>query len=267
MTGKVLESNPKGLLVLILPVATVMVLLYKAWRIILVLVALFLAWAAWDTYQWRQKCAQIDPIFNQLIRDNQGKIIKNDLLNLGLAKGGAAQKYLDEKAKEYGAFQRKEKGVSVYYFITSSTLGTIFDDSEPEETEVAAPPETTVAPQLPTASAPPVTFAVPETPVISIETEASSPPASPFANLVEIKEERQQQVTPPPESETVLPAATAEPAGLSLIQSELAKRLDTTSSTIARRKDAPDFTEWSQTKDPDGLAWAYDPETKLFTTT
>ncbi|BFM39885.1 hypothetical protein [Synechocystis sp. LKSZ1] len=266
MTGKVLESNPKGLLVLILPVATVMVLLYKAWRIILVLVALLLAWAAWDTYQWRQKCAQIDPVFNQLIRDNQGIVTKNDLLNLDIAKGRAAQRYLDDKVKEYGAYRREVKGISVYYFITSSTLGTIFDDSEPEETEVAAPPETPVAPQLPIASAPAVTLSVPETPALSLEAEVNNPPATPFASLVDIKEERKQATALTPEPETLAPSSPG-PEGLTLIQSELAKRLDTTSSTIARRKDAPDFTEWSQTKDPDGLAWIYDPETKLFTTT
>lgn len=266
MTGKVLESNPKGLLVLILPLATVMVLLYKAWRIILVLTALLMAWVVWDTYQWQQKCTQIDPIFNQLIRDNQGIVTKNDLLNLGIAKGRAAQRYLDDKVKEYGAYRREVKGMPVYYFITSSTLGTIFDDSEPEETQVTAPPETSVAPQLPTASAPSLTLAVPEIAGVAVDTEASSSTASPFASLVDIKEERKQP-TPVTTEPAVLSLSPLTTSGLALIQSELAKRLDTTSSTIARRKDAPDFTEWSQTKDPDGLAWAYDSETKLFTTT
>jgi hypothetical protein len=49
-----------------------------------------------------------------------------------------------------------------------------------------------------------------------------------------------------------------------LIQAELAKRLDLNSSTVGRRKSDPDFPEWSQSKDPEGKAWAYVPETKLF---
>jgi hypothetical protein len=50
----------------------------------------------------------------------------------------------------------------------------------------------------------------------------------------------------------------------SLIQADLAKRLDTTSSTIARRKTDPDFPLWSQSKDPDGIAWQYLDENKVF---
>jgi hypothetical protein len=108
---------------------------------------------------------------------------------------------------------------------------------------------------------------------------------SPFATLAEIKEERQTvpdaiaEITPiteteqipEPIEETVPEAIVTEPVtaqttsnALTLIQSDLAKRLDTTSSTIARRKTEPDFADWSLSKDPDGVAWSYDPETKLF---
>jgi hypothetical protein len=53
-------------------------------------------------------------------------------------------------------------------------------------------------------------------------------------------------------------------AGQSLIQAELAKRLDLNSSTVGRRKSDPDFEEWSQSKDPEGIAWRYESETKMF---
>ncbi|MFM7577390.1 MAG: hypothetical protein ACKO5Q_10705, partial [Microcystaceae cyanobacterium] len=125
MTGKVLESNPKGLLVLILPLAVGMVLVYKAWRIILLVAFLLLGYIAWDSYQWQQKCQQIDPLFNQLIKTNQGKITQADLVMAGIAKGRAANRYLQGKADEYGAYQSTVQGINVYYFITASTLGSI----------------------------------------------------------------------------------------------------------------------------------------------
>ncbi len=49
-----------------------------------------------------------------------------------------------------------------------------------------------------------------------------------------------------------------------LIQSELAKRLDVHSSTIYKRRDDPDFSAWTQTRDPEGISWVYSPDTRLF---
>ena len=101
-----------------------------------------------------------------------------------------------------------------------------------------------------------VTETVTETVAVS-----PAPQTSPFASLVEIKEERKQQTDLTPS-----PAETPQASALLLIQADLAKRLDTTSSTIARRKTEPDFTEWSQTKDPEGLGWCYDADSKMFRT-
>lgn len=49
-----------------------------------------------------------------------------------------------------------------------------------------------------------------------------------------------------------------------LIQSELAKRFDVHSSTVYKHRDDPSFAEWSRTRDPEGIAWKYLPETKQF---
>ncbi len=53
-------------------------------------------------------------------------------------------------------------------------------------------------------------------------------------------------------------------APLGLIQSELAKRLDVHSSTIYKRRDDPDFSTWTQTRDPEGVSWIYSADTRLF---
>jgi hypothetical protein len=50
----------------------------------------------------------------------------------------------------------------------------------------------------------------------------------------------------------------------SLIQLELARRLDVHSSTVGKRKSDPDFSEWSKSKDPEGIAWKYSRKSKMF---
>ncbi len=278
MTGKVVESDPKGLLVIILPLAVAMVFIYKAWRWILLGLTLAIAWVAWDNYQWQQKCAVIDPFFNQLVQKNQGIITRQDLIEQGIAKGQAAQRYLNDKVAEYGAYEKQLGDAKVYYFISSSTLGSIFDDSEPELEEPSPS-----SPQLNAATTPVVEMsagekisnaspAKPEAPpLVAPQDELAATPIghSPFSQLAEIKEARKQQELEKQHPEPELAEEEATPAttpALTLIQSELAKRLDTTSSTLARRKSEDNFADWSQTRDPDGLAWSYDAESKLFMT-
>lgn len=286
MTGKVLNNNSTAFLVLILPLAAGIILLYKAWPILLVLLLLSMIWRVWDTYQWKQWCQQVNPFFNQLVKENQGCLTPMDLSLKTNLSGRSAKQFLERKAEEYGALRKDngEQGI-VYYFLTATALGSIFDESEPD---VLSSPD---------ASAVSVTESPPSTKktenhsflgqlkeITSEEPEDSPPlenPSSTFASLVELKEERQQQS---PQSETVATEAvetevteTAPPVPVEseadspedplqkgLIQSDLAKRLDVTSSTLGRRKSDPDFGEWSQSKDPDGIPWQYIRRRKLF---
>ncbi|MFP4101470.1 MAG: hypothetical protein ACLFWZ_12905, partial [Coleofasciculus sp.] len=80
-----------------------------------------------------------------------------------------------------------------------------------------------------------------ETEEAEIQDKAESPPETPSPQIEDEEKE-----------------------GQTLIQAELAKRLDVHSSTIGKRKSDPDFAQWSQSKDPDGVAWEYSPETKEF---
>jgi hypothetical protein len=61
---------------------------------------------------------------------------------------------------------------------------------------------------------------------------------------------RQVLTEPNPDS-----PATALPR--SLTQAALAKRLGVSASTLSRKKLSADLTEWSRSRDPDGLGWAY----------
>jgi hypothetical protein len=72
------------------------------------------------------------------------------------------------------------------------------------------------------------------------------------------------------ESQNEAQSALAEPPtqqqhpSQSLIQIELAKRLDVHSSTVYKRRSDSDFSEWTRSRDPEGIAWAYSPEIKEF---
>ncbi|GBF80249.1 hypothetical protein [Aphanothece sacrum] len=322
MTGKVFNGNPATLLVLILPFAGAVILLYEAWPFLLGLVALIVIWKLFDNYLWQQWCFQVDPMFNQLLQANQGCLTPMDLslkANLGARR---AKRFLDKKAEEYGAYRKDlPEGGQVYYFITASTLGSILDDSEPVANETDFTDEIDDDRDTVEATIPPeviVTTPEPEKPPQSLL-------SSPFAQLAEIKEERQKSSQTSSEtvsSETVSPdeikevqteietvsqpevldtsiesvssdefltatdrvldsslteeespeeeeyleteTSTDKPRKLSLIQVDLAKRLDTTPSTIGRRKTEPDFAQWSQSKDPDGIAWKYLRKSRVF---
>ena len=50
-----------------------------------------------------------------------------------------------------------------------------------------------------------------------------------------------------------------------LTQIELAKRLQVDSATLTKNRAKPNFSEWSQSKDPEGMAWSYLAELKRYT--
>ncbi|MDP8965895.1 MAG: hypothetical protein M3O33_18310 [Cyanobacteriota bacterium] len=315
MTGKVIDSSANGLLILILPIAFLIVLLFKAWPVLLALFILSIIFKIWQQYQWKQWSKQVNPYFNELIKENQGCLTPLDLSMKANLSGSAARRYLDKKAEEFGAQRQdyEDKG-TVYYFLTASALGSIFDESEPplelesesassqalKSIELDAQPDTSPPKSESSLSA------LPEPPEPLEEQEPSDlsePPEPPEKeepsvaenafSTEEIEEALEPMPQPEPEQteslnteEALEPMPQAEPeqtefldeqedlwaagadkepqASQSLIQAELAKRLDVHSSTVGKRKSDPDFSEWSQSRDPEGMAWAYSAETKEF---
>ena len=55
------------------------------------------------------------------------------------------------------------------------------------------------------------------------------------------------------------------PLGM-LSQTDLAERLNTATQTITAKRSKPEFSEWSQARDPEGIAWYYEPGSKSFYT-
>ena len=129
MTETTMDSSGKGCLVLILPTALLIIFLFATWPLLLAVAVLGAGLNLWQNYQWQKWSQQVNPIFHQLIGENQGRITAMDLAMRANFSGETAKRYLESKAAEFGASTLEEDGGTVYYFITASTLGSIFDSS------------------------------------------------------------------------------------------------------------------------------------------
>ncbi len=235
MSEKPIQSYGKGFLVLLLPISFLVIFLVTTWRIWLGLFLLIISLNLWQRYQWQRWCIQVNPIFHRLIQQNQGRLTPIDLAVIGNFPGDKAKRYLDTKASEFGAnIADTQDGSKVYYFITASILGDILDSSEPAKDLNPKPLGQ------------------------GIQQLLAPPEAKPHLEKPEVElfpQENQEEVKKPLEKQLVFG---------SLIQSELAKRLNVYSSTVYKRRDDPEFSEWSRSKDPDHIAWKFSQETKEF---
>ena len=260
MTGKVLDNGSAGALVLLIPLAFSFVVLYALWPFLLLIAAAIVALKIWQDYKWQKWCAEINPYFNQLIKENKGYVTPADLSITANLTANAAKAFLVRKSDEYGTKPQAiaDRGV-VYYFPTASALGSILDDSEPE------------------AAVNSYQLAAKDSSKLSVkgiaqlakqeQTEDTATDSESSSVALITKEESTKTTTINPQSETdssQIEQSSSIDAGQSLIQAELAKRLDLNSSTVGRRKSDPDFPIWSMSKDPEGIAWRYDPDTKLY---
>lgn len=233
MTGQTLDRSSAGIMVLIIPLAFAIVILCKLWPLLLVLTVLIVSWKTWQNYQWQKWCQEINPYFNDLIRENRGYLTPLDLTLKANLSDRAAKAFLERKSTEYGvAPQHLQNRGLVYYFPTASALGRIFDDSEPfgdwEEAADSPPASTT-----------------------SVAKESSTPSFKEITQLAKQEPNEPTTATATVESEQT--------SSQRINQAELAKRLDVNSSTVGRNKTKPesDFALWSQSKDPEGIAWQY----------
>jgi hypothetical protein len=263
MSEKVIDTkNAPYFLLILVPAALAMSTLFVAWRQILAGTAVLVGVSVYQLKKWGDKVKSIDPFFQRLILQNRGEITPIDLSFGANISGAQATRYLAEKAKEFGAGSRQyaDRG-QVYYFISVSTLGSIFDDSEDLDIIPAIAASQTAPISLPPAAIAPPTIEV-ETPPIA-PLASISLPEPPVAEPTEIESSNLRDVLedlddlPTPIASSHLPESTTDRPIVKIIQSELAKRLDVHSSTIYKRRSEPDFTDWTRNRDPEGLAWAY----------
>ena len=287
-------KNATGFLLVLIPAALTMSALFVAWPVILGVTLLIAGGNVWQNYEWSKMAQSIDPVFQQLIVQNRGEISPIDLSLKANISGKVSQRYLAIRADEFGTGSRQypDRG-QVYYFVSVSTLGNIFDDSEQELELPAIAPATTPVAIFQTVATPVVAMAeelvsietVPPIaktiPIVTAIVEPIVPPVMTLPlesdqGLSNLRQLFDEEPTPTATLASVEPTVTApvvenvvEPVVesasrsspdtpmVTIIQSELAKRLDVHSSTIYKRRSEPDFTDWTRNRDPDGLAWGY----------
>jgi hypothetical protein len=301
-------KSATGCLLVLIPAALTMSALFVAWPVILGVTLLIAGGNIWQGHEWSKIARSIDPIFQQSIVQYRGEISPLDLSLNANVSGAVAHRYLAARAAEFGTGSRQhpDRG-QVYYFVSVSTLGSIFDDSELPEimpatnpvvafqslaTAIPIPVEesltTGITPSvsIPATSSQPIpsAAAIPQVAEPSTKTEIKSelsnlqrlfdeqpPPTTTSPNLeLEQLPIATAPTTPPVAVEQVPTIATAPIAPpvnspvVTIIQSELAKRLDVHSSTIYKRRSEPNFTDWTRNRDPDGIAWGYTESTKEY---
>jgi hypothetical protein len=237
----------------------------------------------WQRYQWQQWSQQVNPIFHRLIQDNQGRITPLDLAMKANFSATTARRYLESKAEEFGAQRQEYQDVgTVYYFITSSTLGRMLDQSEPpkedpqveqKEFEPQVEPTKDVVASVTEQKVDSTTQEQPKDVVAQVTEQKadSTTQEQPVAAIIAPEGETASDLDPTSSTLEIAQATleqelTSHTPSLpkSLIQSELAKRLNVYSSTVYKRRDDADFSEWSRSRDPDGIAWEFSPKTKEF---
>lgn len=98
MSEKTIESYGKGFLVLLLPISFLIIFLVATWRLWLGVILLVLTLNVWQFYKWQQWSQQVNPMFHQLLKENQGRITPVDLAMKGNFSGETAKRYLESKA-------------------------------------------------------------------------------------------------------------------------------------------------------------------------
>jgi hypothetical protein len=263
MSEKVIyQKNAPYFLLILVPAALALSTIFVAWRQILVGMGIFVGIGIYQLKKWGEMVRSIDPFFQRLIVQNRGEISPIDLTIAANISGAQATKYLAEKAQEFGTGSRQyaDRG-QVYYFISVSTLGSIFDDSEDVDIiPTISPTQTPIAILEPAPISPP---SIEVDPPVTIEIPPLSATEYPLVENSSFELDNLSKLV----DDIPTPIANPLPIDRSvvkIIQSELAKRLDVHSSTIYKRRSEPDFIDWTRNRDPEGLAWGYAEDTKEY---
>lgn len=233
MTQTNMENYGKSFLVIILPISFLIIFVLNTWKFLLIGLLVIMSFNLWQKYRWEKWCDQVNPLFYELIEENQGKISSVDLAIRGNFPGDEAKRYLEKKAKEFGVnLVDSETDSPYYYFITGSILGEILDGSESDMKPVGR----------------------------SVTKEARSLLSPPVLVLEGREGDKEGQITNSLQTKSL----EKQLAFGSLIQSELAQRLGVYSSTVYKRRNDPDFSEWTRSRDPEGIAWSYSRKNREF---
>jgi hypothetical protein len=128
------NAVPEFLLILI-PAAFLAVVLATAWKFILGLTLLLTGNSVWQNYQWTKLSQQVNPAFSQLVIERQGEVTPLELSARAKISGVVANRYLNNKAVEFGGVSyQTPNGSQVYSFLTVGTLNRTFAEMATEST-------------------------------------------------------------------------------------------------------------------------------------
>lgn len=270
MNGKVIDSGANSIPLVLLPLAFIIIIVFVAWPLLVAIFIFALGLKLWERFRLQQLSEEIDPYFNNLIQAHQGCVTVLDLTNKTELKSKTARWYLDQKAEEYGAVKRQyeDKGI-VYYFLTASTLGSILDDSEPDDSDTDEDINIASSSQQSSSSYSSISPASSPTPEVKLESVTITPPENSSSSPPPVNDDSVSNTSPEVETSTQEEDTSnhldnQEENGMSLNQTDLAKRLEVHPSTVGKRKSDRDFGLWSQSRDPDGIPWQYIEDTKMF---
>jgi hypothetical protein len=128
------NAAPEFLIILI-PAAFFAVVLATAWKFILGITLLLTGNSVWQNYQWTKLSQQINPVFSQLVIEQQGEVTPLELSLRANVGGTVANRYLNNKAVEFGGVSYQQpNGNQVYSFLTIGTLNRTFEGMATEST-------------------------------------------------------------------------------------------------------------------------------------
>jgi Heavy metal associated domain 2 len=110
-------------------------------------------------------------------------------------------------------------------------------------------------------------FAIEEDPwEADLKSDSTSPSVTEPADeeIMPLKHEEIVSIETPPAMQSEPESKEQKEALSSLSTAALAKRLQVASQTLTRNRSKPNFVEWTQAKDPEGVAWHYDLKSKTF---
>jgi hypothetical protein len=158
--------------------------------------------------------------------------------------------------------------------VVSEVIAKVIDSPAVQEQPTLVTPTETVVPvtsvtpiviESVIATEPVVAEAAPATPLIPVEpvmaiTEETAPSGSSFAQALRGIFDAGNE----PVAEEAIELEEISSMAETITQADLAKRLDVHPSTLYKRRSDVSFSDWTRNRDPEGLGWGYQRDTKEF---
>jgi hypothetical protein len=214
------------------------------------LIGAVVVWIGFRGLRYKQQQQQtLQTALYQLMQENHGRVSVLDLATKAQLPLSMAKPFLEQTAREFDTeFEVTEQGDIWYCFQTARSSLESSPNTIPVKRELPQKPVKSNLPQKQS-----------ESNLQGSNSIAAQSPLSQSQNSSKAETYNPRSVRSEP-SKDLSESNSFKP----LIQAELARRLQVSPSTVSNRKVKPDFSDWSKSKDPEGIAWNYSKETQKF---